>query len=165
MKKLSEQWQTLAFIALILVVVIATNLTGCTTAEKIGDKLYTPITETNIVSTPSGDYPMVVTNGWALNPKVKSGIEIAGNVAPVPWANIASNTLLALLGIGAHFRGKWEARKILKVAESGVSAAQAFKKQLAELDAAKAKRIKDDLVLKQTADGTRSLIQSILSRI
>lgn len=165
MKKITEHWQTFALIACCSAIIIATNITGCKLMDAAGSKIYVPVTETNIVDTPTGSYPIVSTNGWTLNPSVKAGIEFAGDVAPFPWANLVSNTLIALLGIGAHFRGKWQARKLLKVAESGVSAAQAFKRGLKELDTNKAKVIKDELILKQTADGTRSFIQSILSRI
>lgn len=142
-------------------VILIMSVTGCKQLDDLGDKVYVPITETNIVATPSGNYPVVSTNGWKLNPTVRGGIELAGDVAPFPWANLASNALIAALGIGAHLKG----RKWKRAAVSGVSAAQAFKRVLKEVDGKKASEVKSQVVSEQRASGTQTLIQSILAKL
>jgi hypothetical protein len=148
--------KTSASIILLLVFV-----TGCSQLDRIGNKIYTPVTSTNLVETPSGTYPVVSTNGWVLNPTLESGIQLAGDVAPFPWAGLASNALVAVLGIGAAIRGRqWK-----KAAVSGVSAAETFKRELKQLDAAKAQSAKDNVVREQRSNGTQALVKKILNQI
>lgn len=148
--------KTNASILLLLVFV-----TGCAQLDRIGNKIYTPVTSTNLVETPSGTYPVVSTNGWVLNPTLESGIQLAGDVAPFPWAGLASNALVAVLGIGAAIRGRqWK-----KAAVSGVSAAETFKRELKQLDAAKAQSAKDNVVREQRSNGTQALVKKILNQI
>ena len=142
-------------------VILILSVTGCKQLESVGDSVYVPLTTTNIVETPSGNYPVVSTNGWTLNPNIRGGIELAGDVAPFPWAGLASNALIAALGIGAHFKG----RKWKRAAVSGVSAAQAFKRVLKEVDGKRATEVKSQVVSEQRASGTQTLIQSILSKL
>lgn len=147
-------------IAILCVATATIAVTGCRQLEWAGDKVYTPVTATNIVSTPSGPYPTVVTNGWVVKPNVQHGIAAAGDLAPVPWGGLVANGLLALLGIGAHIRGRqWQ-----KAALSGVSAAQAFKEQLKVLDASSAQQIKKTVATEQRTNGTKSLIEKLLNK-
>ena len=147
-------------IAILCVATAAIAMTGCRQLEWAGDKIYTPVTSTNLVDTPSGPYPTVVTNGWIVKPNVQQGITAAGDLAPVPWGGLVANGLLALLGIGAHIRGRqWQ-----KAALSGVSAAQAFKEQLKVLDAASAQQIKKTVATEQRTNGTKSLIEKLLNK-
>ena len=147
-------------IAILCVATAAIAMTGCRQLEWAGDKIYTPVTSTNLVDTPSGPYPTVVTNGWIVKPNVQQGITAAGDLAPVPWGGLVANGLLALLGIGAHLRGRqWQ-----KAALSGVSAAQAFKEQLKVLDAASAQQIKKTVATEQRTNGTKSLIEKLLNK-
>ena len=145
---------------ILCVATAAIAMTGCRQLEWAGDKIYTPVTSTNIVDTPTGPYPTVVTNGWIVKPSVQQGVTIAGDLAPVPWGGLVANGLLALLGIGAHLRGRqWQ-----KAALSGVSAAQAFKEQLKVLDAASAQQIKKTVATEQRTNGTKSLIEKLLNK-
>lgn len=132
--------------------------TGC---KQLGNAIYDPVTTTNIVATPSGSYPVVSTNGWVLKPSIAGGIELAGDVAPFPWAGLASNALIAALGIGAAVRGKqWK-----RAAVSGVSAAQAFKNELRLINRERADSVKNTVVSEQRASGTKNLVQKILAQL
>lgn len=145
-------------IACLLLIV---SVTGCKQFERIGNALYDPVTTTNIVATPSGNYPVVSTNGWVLKPSIAGGIELAGDVAPFPWAGLASNALIAALGIGAAIRGKqWK-----RAAVSGVSAAQAFKHELRLINRERADSVKNTVVSEQRASGTKNLVQKILAQL
>ena len=143
------------------VVVLIVLVTGCKQLDSLGNAIYDPIVTTNIVATPSGNYPVVSTNGWVLNPSIRGGIQVAGDVAPFPWAGLAANALIAALGIGAHLRGRqWK-----KAAVSGVSAAQTFKRELKQLDATKAQSVKESVIREQRTSGTKNIIENILNRI
>lgn len=147
-------------IAILCVATAALTTTGCRQLEWAGDKIYTPVTATNIVDTPTGSYPTVVTNGWIVKPSVQQGVTIAGDLAPVPWGSFISSTLLALLGVGAHLRGRqWQ-----KAALSGVSAAQAFKEQLKVVAPSAAQQIKKTVATEQRTNGTKSLIEKLLNK-
>lgn len=142
------------------VAVLIVMVTGCKQLDSLGNAIYDPLVTTNIVTTPSGSYPVVSTNGWVLNPTLESGIQLAGDVAPFPWSGLAANALIAALGIGAHIRGRqWK-----KAAVSGVSAAQTFKRELKQLDAAKAQAAKETVVREQRTNGSKEMIQKILSK-
>ena len=142
----------------ILPVLLILSVTGC---KQLGNSLYDPVTTTNIVATPSGNYPVVSTNGWVLKPSIAGGIELAGDVAPFPWAGLASNALIAALGIGAAVRGKqWK-----RAAVSGVSAAQAFKHELRSINRDRADSVKNTVVSEQRASGTKNLVQKILAQL
>ena len=143
------------------VVVLIVMVTGCKQLDSLGNAIYDPIVTTNIVATPSGNYPVVSTNGWVLNPSIRGGIQVAGDVAPFPWAGLAANALIAALGVGAHLRGRqWK-----KAAVSGVSAAQTFKRELKQLDATKAQSVKESVIREQRTSGTKNIIENILNRI
>lgn len=145
---------------LLSVAVLIVLATGCKQLDSLGNAIYDPLVTTNIVTTPSGSYPVVSTNGWVLNPTLESGIQLAGDVAPFPWSGLAANALIAALGIGAHIRGRqWK-----KAAVSGVSAAQTFKRELKQLDAAKAQAAKETVVREQRTNGSKEMIQKILSK-
>ena len=142
------------------VAVLIVLVTGCKQLDSLGDAIYDPVVTTNIVATPSGNYPVVSTNGWVLNPSIRGGIQVAGDVAPFPWAGLAANALIAALGVGAHLRGRqWK-----KAAVSGVSAAQTFKRELKQLDAAKAQAAKETVVREQRTNGSQEMIQKILGK-
>jgi len=143
-----------------IAILCVATVTGCSQLEWAGDNVYEPITSTNLIETPSGPYPLVVTNGWTVKPSVQQGVAVAGDLAPFPWGGLVANGLLALLGIGAHLRGRqWQ-----KAALSGVSAAQAFKEQLKALDASSAQQIKKTVVKEQRTNGTKSLIEKLLNK-
>lgn len=145
----------------VLTALLAFAVTGCRHLDDVGDMIYDPITSTNMVSTPSGNYPLITTNGWRIKPIVSDSVTLAGDVAPFPWSGLASNALLAALSVGAHLRGRqWK-----KAAVSGVSAARAFKDQLKTYSPEAAAKVKDQLVVEQSVNRTRSLIQVILSRL
>ena len=145
-------------IACLLLIV---SVTGCKQLSKVGNAIYDPVTTTNIVATPSGNYPVVSTNGWVLKPSIAGGIELVGDIAPFPWAGLASNALIAALGIGAAVRGKqWK-----RAAVSGVAAAQAFKRELREVSRDRADSVKKSVVAEQRAGGTQRLIQKVLSHL
>ena len=139
----------------------AWTLSGCHKMDTVGDHLYDPVVVTNIVSTPTGPYPVVSTNGWTLRPSIENSIALAGDVAPFPWSGLVANAILAVLGIGAHLRG----RQWRRAAVSGVSAAQAFKKELKELDTNKAQRVKETVIAEQRNSNTQTLIQKILNSV
>jgi len=146
---------------LLCVAVLTVMVTGCKQLDSLGNAIYDPVVTTNIVSTPSGNYPVVSTNGWVLNPSIGGGIQLAGDVAPFPWAGLAANALIAALGVGAHIRGRqWK-----KAAVSGVSAAQTFKRELKQLDATKAQSVKESVIREQRTSGTKNIIENILNRI
>jgi hypothetical protein len=136
-------------------------LSGCQGIDSLGNAVYEPVVETKVIETSEGPVSIVSTNGWVLKSNIRQGIEIAGDVAPFPWSNLAATTTIALLGIGAHIRGRqWK-----KAAVSGVSAAQAFKKELKEIDAARAAKVKSGVVAEQRTSGTQAMVQKILSYI
>jgi len=146
---------------LLCVAVLIVMVTGCKQLDSLGNAIYDPVVTTNIVTTPSGNYPVVSTNGWVLNPSIRGGIELAGDVAPFPWAGLASNALIAVLGVGAAIRGKqWK-----RAAVSGVSAAQAFKRELREVSKERSDSVKKSVVAEQRASGTQRLIQKVLSHL
>ena len=146
---------------LLCVAVLIVMVTGCKRLDSLGNAIYDPVVTTNIVATPSGNYPVVSTNGWVLNPTLRGGIELAGNVAPFPWAGLASNALIAVLGVGAAIRGRqWK-----RAAVSGVSAAQAFKRELREVSKERSDSVKKSVVAEQRAGGTQRLIQKVLSHL
>jgi len=146
---------------LLCVAVLTVMVTGCKQLDSLGNAIYDPVVTTNIVSTPSDNYPVVSTNGWVLNPSIRGGIQLAGDVAPFPWAGLAANALIAALGVGAHIRGRqWK-----KAAVSGVSAAQTFKRELKQLDATKAQSVKESVIREQRTSGTKNIIENILNRI
>lgn len=145
----------------ILIALLIVMVTGCKQLDSLGNAIYDPLVTTNIVTTPSGSYPVVSTNGWVLNPTLESGIELTGDVAPFPWSGLAANALIAALGIGAHLRGRqWK-----KAAASGISAAETFKRELKQLDATKAQAAKDTVVREQRTNGTQALVKKILNQI
>ena len=145
----------------ILIALLIVMVTGCKQLDSLGNAIYDPLVTTNIVTTPSGSYPVVSTNGWVLNPTLESGIQLAGDVAPFPWSGLAANALIAALGIGAHLRGRqWK-----KAAVSGVSAAQTFKKELKQIDAIKAQSVKESIIREQRTSGTKNIIENILNTI
>ena len=145
---------------LLYVAALVVLVTGCKQLDSLGNVIYDPLVTTNIVATPSGNYPVVSTNGWVLNPTLRGGIQIAGDVAPFPWSGLAANALIAALGIGAHLKGRqWK-----KAAISGVSAAQTFKRELKQIDAAKAQAAKETVVREQRTNGSKEMIQKILSK-
>jgi hypothetical protein len=134
--------------------------TGCEHIAPVGNALYDPVLATNVVATPTGQYALVTTNGWTLKPVVAEGIELAGDVAPFPWAGLAANAVLAALGVGAHLRSRqWK-----KAAISGVSAAQTFKRELKQLDSVKAQAAKENVVREQRTNGTQAIVQTILNK-
>ena len=133
-------------------------LSGC---ESLGNALYEPVVSTKIIKTPEGPVSIVSTNGWVLKGNIRQGIEIGGDVAPYPWAGLVASTAIAVLGVGAHVRG----RQWRKAAISGVSAAQAFKKELKELDAARAAKVKSGVIAEQKTSGSQPMVQKILNYI
>jgi len=134
--------------------------TGCEHIAPVGNALYDPVLTTNVVTTPTGQYTLVTTNGWTLKPVVTEGIGLAGDVAPFPWAGLAANAVLAALGVGAHLRSRqWK-----KAAISGVSAAQTFKRELKQLDSVKAQAAKENVVREQRTNGTQAIVQAILNK-
>jgi hypothetical protein len=146
---------------LLCVAVLIVMVTGCKQLDSLGNAIYDPVVTTNIVATPSGNYPIVSTNGWVLNPTLRGGIELAGDVAPFPWAGLASNALIAVLGVGAAIRGRqWK-----RAAVSGVSAAQAFKRELREVSKERSDSVKKSVVAEQRASGTQRFIQKVLSHL
>jgi hypothetical protein len=146
---------------LLCVAVLIVMVTGCKQLDSLGNAIYDPVVTTNIVATPSGNYPIVSTNGWVLNPTLRGGIELAGDVAPFPWAGLASNALIAVLGVGAAIRGRqWK-----RAAVSGVSAAQAFKRELREISKERSDSVKKSVVAEQRASGTQRFIQKVLSHL
>lgn len=136
-------------------------LSGCQYSDAIGNALYDPVTSTNLVDTSTGSVAVVSTNGWVLKPSIQTGVSLAGDVAPFPWAGLVANGVLAALGVGAHLKG----RRWRQAALSGVHAAQIFKSELQNLDIGKAKTAKRRVVDEQKTRGTQSLIQNLLRNI
>ena len=84
---------------LLCVAVLIVLVSGCKQLDSLGNAIYDPVVTTNIVSTPSGNYPVVSTNGWVLDPMIRGSIQVVGDVAPFPWAGLAANALIAALGV------------------------------------------------------------------
>lgn len=153
-----------------LFAVVALTFTACSTVDKVGGWLYDPVVETNtvpvIVTGPDGVsmtnlVERVSTNSWVLRPGIGEAVSAVGDVAPFPWSGLAANGVLALLGIGAHLRGRqWK-----KAAEGGVIAADEFKRALKERDPQAVQAAKENLVRLQKADGTHELITELVRRL
>ena len=128
-------------------------LSGCAQLDRAADYAYEPVVTTNAISG--------VQTNYVVRENLTRGINLAGDLVPVPWGGLASNALIALLGIGAAARGRqWK-----RAAVSGVSAAQAFKAGLKELDTVRADKVKGAVITEQRTAGTQSLIQKILNQI
>jgi hypothetical protein len=133
-------------------------LSGCTHWEKIADSIYEPITVTNTLDTAQGPVSMVTTNGWVVSPNVKSGVNLAGDLAPTPYGGLIANAVLGALGILAHVRSKkWKNATL-----SAVSAAQDFKRELSGLDSKVAQATKQKVRTDQKIKGTQTEIQKAL---
>ena len=137
------------------------GLCGCESLDKLGNAIYSPVTSTNTVETAEGPVAVVSTNGWTLKTGIRSGVQLAGDVAPFPWAGLVANGIIAALGVGAALRS----RKWKQAAASGVHAAQVFKRELQLHNAAKTKEIKTGIVLEQKTRGTQTLIQNLLNSL
>lgn len=145
----------------VIIVVAVLMVCGCETFDKIGGSIYDPVTSTNIVDTAEGPISVVSTNGWTLKTGIHSGISLAGDVAPFPWAGLVANALIGVLGVGAALRG----RRWKQAAVSGVHAAQIFKKELKSLSSSKAQEVKQNVILEQKTRGTQSFVQKILAEL
>jgi len=171
---------------LLLVAISAATLAGCSTMQKVGDWLYDPVVETNtfrtnivvrvpeIVTAPDGStvtnvvertveqpVTLVSTNGWILRPGLGESVQAAGDVAPFPWSGLASNAVLALLGVGAHLRG----RQWRKAAVAGVQAADDFRAGLKKISPDADAEIKAGVVKRQKADGTFELVSGLVREV
>ncbi len=133
-------------------------LSGCSALEKATGWAYEAEVSTQVL--PDGT-EQSVTN-WVTKPNVKTGITIGGQLTPQPVGGIASQAILALLGIGAAIRGRqWK-----KAAVSGVEAAQELKQALNKSNAkGKLESILGNLKTQQKAAGTWALIRSILAKL
>lgn len=133
-------------------------LSGCAALEQATGWAYDAEVTTQVL--PDGSQQSV-TN-WVTKPNVKTGITIGGQLAPQPVGSIASQAIIALLGIGAAIRGRqWK-----KAAVSGVEAAQEFKAALNKSNAkGKLDGILGNLKTQQKAAGTWGLIKSILGKL
>lgn len=135
----------------------AWTLSGCSVND-LGNAIYDPVVTTNMVETPTGSYPVVTTNGWVVSSSVKSGVNLAGDLAPTPYGGLVANAVLAVLGILAHVRSrKWKNATI-----SAVSAAQDFKRELSNLDTKAAQATKQKVRTNQKVRGTQTEIQKAL---
>lgn len=175
---------------LILVAALTPVLGGCKYAQQagnfVGKKLYTPIVATNTVPTEvTRRVPEVITledgtthtnfvekvfevpvevvstNGWTLNPSIESGIHVAGDVAPFPWAGLAANLLVGALGLGAHLKG----RKWKKAAVEGVQFGFETREKLKKYSAEEAEEVKRNAVTRQRSSGVKGLIEKVLAEV
>jgi len=134
-------------------------LSGCKQLETVSDKIYDPVTATNTVETPEGPVQVVSTNGYVVSPKVASTVSLIGDFTPAPYGGLVANSVLALLGIFAHIKGKkWKGAAV-----SAVSAAQEFKEQLSKLDQSIAQEVKSKVRVEQKLAGTQPMIQQALN--
>lgn len=171
---------------LFLVALAAATLAGCSTIKKVGDWIYDPIVQTNsfttnivvrvpeVVLAPDGSsvtnvvektverpVTLVSTNGWILRPGLEDSIQLAGDVAPFPWAGLVSSGILALLGVGEHLKG----RKWKKAAVAGVQAADDFRIKLKAVSPEADKEAKDLIVKRQKADGSYETVTQLVRTV
>ena len=96
-----------------------------------------------------------------IKPELQAAIQLAGDVIPVPWAGMAANgVLLALTAYGSIRGRKWR-----KAATSAIQAGNEFRQVAKQVAPEKYQEVKNRIIGSQNADGTRSLIKSILSRV
>ena len=62
--------------------------------------MYTPVIGVN------PDTGITSTNSWVLKPGFNKGIQLVGDIAPVPWAGLASQLLMGALGVGGAMYGR-----------------------------------------------------------
>jgi len=131
-------------------------LSGCAQFEKASNWVHTAEVETEII-----DGQEVKSTNWVVNPKLETGITIAGDIAPFP-GNLISEGILALLGIGAALRGRqWK-----KAAVDAVDAGQNFRYSLNKSNRKSTiDLITDGLKTQQKVNGTFNLIRSILRKL
>ena len=169
----------------IIIISAAVLLTGCQVVDKIGGLAYEPVVEETttyenvVVRTPevvdvngqpitnwvdkveSRPVTLVRTNEWRLNPNLGDGIRMFGDVAPFPWAGTAATLLISALGVGAHAMG----RRWKKVASESVQFAMDVRTELKKHDAAKADALKAEAAKRQTSNGTKDLVDTLLARL
>ena len=143
----------------LIIAIAGLALCGCESLDKLGSAIYSPVTSTNTVETAEGPVAVVSTNAWTLKTGIRSGVQLAGDVAPFPWAGLVANGIIGALGVGAALRG----RKWREAARSGVHAANQFKRELKKYDSIKTAQIKEGVVLEQKTRGTQSFIQKLLA--
>lgn len=168
MKKTVE-WFIITFVLWLL----AGIAIGCAQLERAGQKVFRPVVTTNtfrtnlVVNLPDGTIrteprtvEVVSTNNWEIRPGVAETIRLAGDVAPVPWAGLAADGMLAALGVGALLMG----RKYKKATVSAIDAASQFREELRKANPTAAGEVKDRIVGQQRANGTKDTIESILRK-
>ena len=143
----------------LIIAIAGLALCGCERLDNLGNAIYAPVTSTNTVETAEGPVAVVSTNAWTLKTGIRSGVQLAGDVAPFPWAGLVANGIIGALGVGAALRG----RKWREAARSWVHAANQFKRELKKYDSIKTAQIKEGVVLEQKTRGTQSFIQKLLA--
>jgi len=99
-------------------------LIGCTSVR---DFLYDPIVSTD------PDTGIVRTNGWEVSPGVGGAVALVGSVAPVPWAGMAANLVMAGLGVAGGVYGK----NYKAAARSAVEGLDAYRQGTLKLEGGK----------------------------
>ena len=96
-----------------------------------------------------------------IKPELQAAIQLAGDVIPVPWAGIAANGIALILTAYGSIRG----RKWKKAATSAIQAGNEFRQVAKQVAPEKYQEVKNRIIGSQNADGTRSLIKTILSKV
>ena len=143
----------------LIIAIAGLALCGCESLDKLGNAIYSPVTSTNTVETAEGPVAVVSTNGWTLKTGIRSGLQLAGDVAPFPWAGLVANGIIGALGVGAALRS----RKWKQAALSAVIAADEFKGELQKINPEVAQLAKSKVRTEQKISKTQPLIQEALS--
>jgi len=96
-----------------------------------------------------------------IKPELQAAIQLAGDVIPVPWAGIAANGIALILTAYGSIRG----RKWKKAATSAIQAGNEFRQVAKQVAPEKYQEVKNRIIGSQNADGTRSLIKTILLKV
>lgn len=137
----------------ISIILLIPMLTGCATIDRAIMTDPPPVTDPQTGE--ATDPPPHI------KPELQAAIQLAGDVVPVPWAGMAANgVLLALTAYGSIRGRKWR-----KAATSAIQAGNEFRQVAKQVAPEKYQEVKNRIIGSQNADGTRSLIKSILSKV
>ena len=169
---------------LLFLILLIPTIAGCKAWDQVGKALFNEqvkrgtitISKTNIVDQlnqlPDGSthtnklveitqetIPTWTTN-YIVKPTIETGVNLAGDLAPFPWAGAAASGVLSLLSGLAALYG----RKYRKAAVSAVQSADQWRQIVKKMDGDTDKEIKAQVVKNQRSSGTQGTIDSIIQK-
>lgn len=169
---------------ILLLILLIPTIAGCKAWDQVGKALFneqvkkgtTTISKTNIVDQlnqlPDGStqtnklveitqetVPIWTTN-YVVKPTIETGVNLAGDLAPFPWAGAAASGVLSVFSGLAALYG----RKYRKAAVSAVQSADQWRQVVKEINSDTDKKIKEQVVKNQRSAGTQGTIDSLIQK-